>query len=515
MGSCASSPLKEVVDSTPTEEKCSPSPRQVSPGASSIQAQGMNLHSEPSIPHAEERDSTVSPGVRKYSSQQLGAALSILSDINDNQFGDLSDSASYMSPDVDLDTLAREEVIDFICDSTMRPDAPPSFNSEKRAFIENVILSYQNHLDDVCHILEILGLDSVLYEPVVRKYVREDEWSELLIRMFEACKTESDERKLILQFIESCLSFIDKCVYYGIFDSLKIGTTQHSTKNVNIIVLCSLECRTIKLILVAVAGFKKRFPNMDLSSLQSGEMALLFPEPVRDFHDLTAQEREEAVLHWRQVEMVSRAIYRLAGEEDVHAIDDPAMAEKEVMEYQPPAMTFTETLGITAYAKKKQEDMRNQEVWNETLEVMQREQAWFKAVQSGTEADVETMTNLIYDDPNRFYQDWDPRKLINCVDNHGRTALYLACVDCNLRVVKFLIERNADPRIGCVVDEKSVETPLGCAVRWGYVELVKVLLENEGYCRAEIKTIAKLRKRCKNKEIEAMLKEKYAKYREE
>ena len=45
---------------------------------------------------------------------------------------------------------------------------------------------------------------------------------------------------------------------------------------------------------------------------------------------------------------------------------------------------------------------------------MQREQAWFKAVQSGTEADVETMTNLIYDDPNRFYQDWDPRKLINC-----------------------------------------------------------------------------------------------------
>lgn len=58
------------------------------------------------------------------------------------------------------------------------------------------------------------------------------------------------------------------------------------------------------------------------------------------------------------------------------------------------------------------------------------------------------------------------------MDNHGRTALYLACVDCNLRVVKFLIERNADPRIGCVVDEKSVETPLGCAVRWGYVELV-------------------------------------------
>ena len=58
----------------------------------------MNLHSEPSIPRVEERDSTVSPGVRKYSSQELGAALSILSDINDNQFGDLSDSASSHAP---------------------------------------------------------------------------------------------------------------------------------------------------------------------------------------------------------------------------------------------------------------------------------------------------------------------------------------------------------------------------------------------------------------------------------
>ena len=32
---------------------------------------------------------------------------------------------------------------------------------------------------------------------------------------------------------------------------------------------------------------------------------------------------------------------------------------------------------VTAYAKKKQEDIRNQAMWNETLEEMQREQAWF------------------------------------------------------------------------------------------------------------------------------------------
>lgn len=49
--------------------------------------------------------------------------------------------------------------------------------------------------------------------------------------------------------------------------------------------------------------------------------------------------------------------------------------------------------------------------------------------------------------------------------------MYLACMYCNLRLLRFLIERNADPRIAHVIDEKTEETPLGCAVRWGYTEV--------------------------------------------
>lgn len=124
-----------------------------------------------------------------------------------------------------------------------------------------------------------------------------------------------------------------------------------------------------------------------------------------------------------------------------------------------------------------------QNVWNETLQNVRREDMWFKAVTNGTEEDINTMTILLSEDPNHFYCDWDPRKLINCggfrcvvsrsVDSHNRTALYLACSVCNLRVVRFLLRRNADPRIAFVVDEKMEETPLGCAVRWGYVEVVR------------------------------------------
>ena len=45
--------------------------------------------------------------------------------------------------------------------------------------------------------------------------------------------------------------------------------------------------------------------------------------------------------------------------------------------------------------------------------------------------------------------------------------------------------------------------------------MVEMLLEKESYCKAEIKTIAHLRKRCRNKEIGSLLKEKYAQYKGE
>ena len=54
------------------------------------------------------------------------------------------------------------------------------------------------------------------------------------------------------------------------------------------------------------------------------------------------------------------------------------------------------------------------------------------------------------------------------MDSENRTALYLACLECNLKVVKFLLKRHADPTIARKIDRR----PLGCAIRWGYTDLV-------------------------------------------
>lgn len=61
------------------------------------------------------------------------------------------------------------------------------------------------------------------------------------------------------------------------------------------------------------------------------------------------------------------------------------------------------------------------------------------------------------------------------MDNEHRTAFYLACMECNLEVVRFLIKRKANPMIARIIDTKHQETPLGCAIRWGYTSLVSTL----------------------------------------
>lgn len=69
---------------------------------------------------------------------------------------------------------------------------------------------------------------------------------------------------------------------------------------------------------------------------------------------------------------------------------------------------------VTEHARKKQEETRMQSVWDENLESLRREDKWFRTIKNGTESDIDTLTLLLSKDPNRFYFDYDTRKLINC-----------------------------------------------------------------------------------------------------
>lgn len=69
---------------------------------------------------------------------------------------------------------------------------------------------------------------------------------------------------------------------------------------------------------------------------------------------------------------------------------------------------------VTPHSRQKQEEAQMQAVWEESLQTVRREALWFQAASRGTDLDIEKMAELLCEDPNRFYSDWDPRKLLNC-----------------------------------------------------------------------------------------------------
>ena len=74
-------------------------------------------------------------------------------------------------------------------------------------------------------------------------------------------------------------------------------------------------------------------------------------------------------------------------------------------------------------AKRKQQEIRMRMMWDESIEGMRREDMWFSAVKSGMKQDIETMQDLLADDPNNFFCSDDPRKLINA----GRSFFLELC----------------------------------------------------------------------------------------
>ena len=55
-----------------------------------------------------------------------------------------------------------------------------------------------------------------------------------------------------------------------------------------------------------------------------------------------------------------------------------------------------------------------QTIWDENLENLRREDNWFQTIKNGTENDIPKLDALLCEDPNRFYFDYDPRKLVDC-----------------------------------------------------------------------------------------------------
>lgn len=69
--------------------------------------------------------------------------------------------------------------------------------------------------------------------------------------------------------------------------------------------------------------------------------------------------------------------------------------------------------------------------------------------------------------------------------SNKKTLIYIACCEGKEDILKYLLKKQLNPRIPSIIDDIE-ETPLECTCRWGYVNILRVLLENVRFSRFEI-----------------------------
>ena len=151
--------------------------------------------------------------------------------------------------------------------------------------------------------------------------------------------------------------------------------------------------------------------------------------------------------------------------------------------------------------------MRKTPVEKEFIRVNLKEKA-YKLIVKGDVSDKaidikEELEKLFNKNPEKNkYSPEDKNYLFNQKLSNGKTLIYIACQEGNKEIVKFFLEKNLNPNIRVYYNDND-DTCLGVAVRWGYVDIVKILLESKKINIEIIKEVLEFED-C-NKKIKEML----------
>ncbi|EAR98530.2 ankyrin repeat protein (macronuclear) [Tetrahymena thermophila SB210] len=112
---------------------------------------------------------------------------------------------------------------------------------------------------------------------------------------------------------------------------------------------------------------------------------------------------------------------------------------------------------------------------------------------NGSPQDLEKIKSIIQNDPKRYIRSPDdPEHLINKLNSQGFFPLYIACMNQNIEIVKFLLKIGAIPSI----KTKNQDTCLEVAARWRYVNIVQILLQYES--KLDTRDLENSRRACGN-----------------
>ena len=125
--------------------------------------------------------------------------------------------------------------------------------------------------------------------------------------------------------------------------------------------------------------------------------------------------------------------------------------------------------------------LRKSQIEREFIRVNLKEQV-YKLIIKGNEQPInikEELEKLFNQNPEKHkYLSNDENYLFNQKLSNGKTLFYIACQEGNKEIVKYFLEKNLNPNIRVYYND-NIDSCLAVAVRWNFVDIVKILLESK------------------------------------
>jgi len=208
---------------------------------------------------------------------------------------------------------------------------------------------------------------------------------------------------------------------------------------------------------------------------------------------------------WKKTKNIQKMFNALRHPETTKIIDEESLRDT-LMENNLNKSNFRKSVPMNKEITLAQ-FMRKSPVEKEFIRVNLKEQV-FKLIVKGEINDKsidikEELDKLFNQNPEKNkYTSNDENYLFNQKLSNGKTLMYIACQEGNKDIVKYFLEKNLNPNIRVYYND-FIDSCLGVAVRWGFIDIVNILLESKKINPEIIRDVLKFED-C-NKKIKEML----------
>ena len=228
-------------------------------------------------------------------------------------------------------------------------------------------------------------------------------------------------------------------------------------------------------------NFSKIIKNLIVKNVQNLNININFQQiaQINSKENVTNIKKSKSTNKnlWNKLKNIHKITSALKHPETTKINDEEGLRDTLMENYKPKMRKSVPTNKEITLAQF----LRKSQIEREFIRVNLKEQV-YKLIIKGNEQSInikEELEKLFNQNPEKHkYLSNDENYLFNQKLSNGKTLFYIACQEGNKEIVKYFLEKNLNPNIRVYYND-NIDSCLGVAVRWNFVDIVKILLESK------------------------------------